>query len=95
MTEQYDDVVSLGMCCEPVFVIQHFKLSNLSYPFDWSVIPSIEDLCDIINDDFEGYFDFEIKDYIGIPKTSISFYCAPAPLRRRIRETIFVENTTL
>ena len=62
----YDEVVSLGGCCEPTFLIRNFKLSKLkkSYPFDWVSINSIQEVARTINNDFEQYLEKYIKKNI-------------------------------
>lgn len=61
MNKNYDEVITLGRCCEPCFVIRHFKLSNLSYPFDWATVPSINGLCEVLKSDFKPYYDMKMN----------------------------------
>ena len=51
----YDEFVSIGSCCESSFIIQINELSFTSYPFDWCLIDSVNDLSKIIDHDCQEF----------------------------------------
>lgn len=59
----YDEVVSLGTCCHPSFLIRDHNLSKQkkSYPFDWLATDSVDSIIYAIENDFKSFLETTIK----------------------------------
>lgn len=59
----YDEIVSLGTCCHPSFLIRDHRLSKnkKSYPFDWLATDSIDSIISAIDNDFEFFLETTVK----------------------------------
>jgi hypothetical protein len=55
-------IISLGTCCEPVFVIKHFYPKMLRYPFDWLSIQSLSAASMAIENDFNNFLIWQQGD---------------------------------
>ncbi len=51
-------VISLGRTCRVARLCQKTKLRSYAFPFDWIVTP-FSSLCELIENDFEGFFNFK------------------------------------
>lgn len=50
--ENYDEIVCIGGCCEPSFIISYFKHTNNTFPFDWCLVKNIDSVTDVISNNF-------------------------------------------
>ena len=57
----YDDIVILGGCCEPVIANAKLRWSMTSYPFDFCLVRSVRTLATIIDSDFASYEDMSFQ----------------------------------
>ena len=59
----FDEVISLGMCCEPTFLIRRQGLSKQkkSYPFDWVSCTTVDHMIQLCENHFQGYTDLETR----------------------------------
>lgn len=89
---EYDEFVVLGRCCEPGFVVSKLELSLVSYPFDWGLIGSFNDLCTIIKEDFKQFNKYEVKKLDEYDKSSIHLYNTsisfPHATEKQLKKTI-------
>lgn len=63
--------VSLGINCYPAIQLNHFKLRNLSFPFDWNWTP-FESLYNTINTDFKNFLD--LKHMVIAPLDDVIYH---------------------
>lgn len=75
--KDYDEVISLGTCCESTFLIRKFNLSKpkKSYPFDWVSLLDPSMVINAIVNDFDGYtsesnLEKIINPYTGLEQLS-------------------------
>lgn len=59
----YDEVVSLGTCCHPSFLIRdhHLSKNKKSYPFDWLATDSVDSIISAIDNNFVSFLETTIK----------------------------------
>jgi hypothetical protein len=51
-SNEYDEFVGLGCCCEISFIIDYLRISNKSYPFNWTITNCIKSICKAIDQNF-------------------------------------------
>lgn len=55
------EFISIGSDCSTAYQLNKYGLRTAAYPFDHVRIKKLSTICDIINKQFAGYVDFEVK----------------------------------
>ena len=71
---EFQEVVSLGTCCEPTFNIRnkHLSKQKRSYPFDWLAFYSVQDIIRLLSNDFDRFTDTKMNPNPFFPRNQVS-----------------------
>ncbi len=69
-SKKYDLIFSMGVACPCTDLLRSLKLQEWSYPFDWVFGSDLNGRCNILLNDFDGWF--EKADFVMLEPTSVS-----------------------
>jgi len=86
--KRFSNVISLGHFCSPAAEFERIGCRKCSFPFDWLITPSIENVISLIENGFEDFltadYFYQLKQYPGYyrnVKLNIDFYHDFSPLK--------------
>lgn len=79
--KKYENIISLGHFCSVALEMERYGLRSHSYPFDWLISDNFGSVIDLINNNFEGFFDklhfiegYQDEGYVRNDRFHVDFY---------------------